>query len=345
MKKLFLIYPITLLFTIFLLDKVFLLPFFNENFLQTGNVVYYKHREILFEKLKNRSVDSKKLLIAMGDSRAYSFSNMAFFGSKERANRKNIYDIYNFSGPQAVPAYSLFWLERMVEEGIKIERIFLVLSPEGFDDNKRLMHKPFLRLGAEEEFVNRYKETIPEDDLNEYYLDKIFALRKVELDYKLLLSRLKSKSMKEYDSRYNNEMLVLNLNNGEQLAYANSVNDLDRLQNDSVRMGNIYFYNFQLHETQFIFTEKILELCKKNNIKIDLLWMKVFPKYRENFIKYRIEDTWWKRIEDLSDKYNMNVYNFNKIGECELYYDASHQSAFCYNEYINYLVDEMEKSK
>jgi len=45
----------------------------------------------------------------------------------------------------------------------------------------------------------------------------------------------------------------------------------------------------------------------------------------------------------LAEKYGMKAYDFNKIGNCELYYDASHQSAFCYYEYIHYLIDEMEK--
>ncbi len=342
MKKIFLIYPLFLILSIFLLDKIFLLPFFQDRFLQTGNVVYYKHREILFEKLKERNKDSKKIILGMGDSRAYSFSNLAFIYNKEKSDRQNKYDLYNFSGPQAVPAYSLFWLEKMLESGIKIERIFLVLSPEGFDDNKGLMHKPFLRLAASEDFVQQHKDKIPESDLNEYYLDKIFALRKIELDYKLLISRMKTKSMLDYKPLYNPEMIVLNLHNGEQLAYANSVNDPKRLEADSIRMGSIYFYNFQLHETQFYFTEKIVELCSRNQIQIDLLWMKVYPKYRENFKKYDIEANWWNRIEKIANQYNMKTYDFNKIGDCELYYDASHQSAYCYYEYINFLVDRME---
>jgi hypothetical protein len=71
--------------------------------------------------------------------------------------------------------------------------------------------------------------------------------------------------------------------------------------------------------------------------------MKVFPTYRENFTKFNIEKDWWSRVVSLSEKYGMNAYDFNKIGNCELYYDASHQSAFCYYEYIHYLIDEMEK--
>jgi hypothetical protein len=343
MKKIFLIYPLVLLFSIYFLDKIFSLPFFTDNFVQTGNVVYYKQREILFNKLLNRKEDNKKLIIAMGDSRAYSFSNLAFKDNTDGKNRKDKYDIYNFSGPQAVPAYSLFWLERMIEAGIKIDTIFLVLSPEGFDDNKGLLHKPFLRLGATDDFVNQYKEIIPTNDLDEYYLDKIFALRKIELDYKLLISRFKNKQVNEYDPIFNQEIMILNLYNGEQLAYANVVNDDKKLASDSVRMGNIYFYNYTLHQTQFKFTEKILELCQKNNIKINLLWMKVFPTYRENFTKYNIEKDWWSGVVTLADKYGMKVYDFNKIGNCELYYDASHQSAFCYYEYIHYLIDEMEK--
>ena len=202
----------------------------------------------------------------MGDSRAYSFSNLAF---EKMPHRRNLYDIYNFSGPQAVPAYSLFWLEKFIAAGIVPDHIFLVLSPEGFDDNKGLMHKPFLRLGADEDFIEKYKDQIPLNDLDEYYLDKIFALRKVEIDLKLFISRYSNKEMSEYNPAFNKEMMILNLYNGEQLAYANAVNDEKKLQSDSIRMGNIYFYNFMMHDTQFFFVEKIWEICQKNKIKID----------------------------------------------------------------------------
>ena len=32
------------------LDKIFTIDYFKNNFMQTGNIVYYKHRPLLFEK-------------------------------------------------------------------------------------------------------------------------------------------------------------------------------------------------------------------------------------------------------------------------------------------------------
>lgn len=343
MNRLFLLYPILLIIAILFLDKVFTLPIFKDKFVQTGNSVYYKHREFLYRRLITKKEDGRKLILAMGDSRAYSFSNLAFTADKEKRGRENKYDIYNFSGPQAVPAYSLFWLEKMVQENIHIDSVFLVLSPEGFDDSKGLMHKPFLRMGASDEFVENHRDLIPESDMEEYYLDKIFTFRRIEFDTKLFITRYKNKELNEYDPIYNKEMLILNIHQGEQLAYTAISNDVAKLEKDSIRMGNIYFYNFKIHETQFKVVEEILKLCKSNNIKINLLWMKVYPQYAKNFVKYDINEKWWNRIEKLSSDYGMNSYDFNKIGKCELYYDASHQSALCYYEYTHFLIDEMEK--
>lgn len=342
MKKLYLFYPLLLIVSVLLIDKIFTISLFKEKFLQTGNGIYYKHREILYHRLLNRKEDNKKLILAMGDSRAYSFSNLAFTNDKNKRGRENKYDIYNFSGPQAVPAYSLYLLEKMVASKIKIDHIFLVLSPEGFDDSKRLMHKPFLRMGADDEFVKNHKDLIPEEDLEEYYLDQVFAFRKLEFDFKLFLSRYRNKALDQYNPLFNKELLILNLNQGEQLAYTTSVNDVNQLKLDSVRMGNIYFYNYKINDTQFKVLEEILKICKTNNIKIDLLWMKVFPDYSKNFLKYNLYELWWPRIESLANSYNNKTYDFNKIGQCELYYDASHQSSLCYFEYIHFLIDEIE---
>ena len=345
MKKLFLIYPMILIFAILMIDKIFTISLFRERFLQTGNGIYYRHRQILFQRLLARKDDSRKVILAMGDSRAYSFSNLAFKNDRENRAREKKYDIYNFSGPQAVPAYSLFWLEKMINSKVGIDHVFLVLSPEGFDDSKRLMHKPFLRMGADDEFVSQHLDLIPAEDLEEYYLDKIFTFRKVELDFKLLLSRYKNKEMDQYNPFYNKELIILNLNQGEQLAYTTSVNDTEKLKSDSVRMGNIYFYNYKIHDTQFKVVEEILKLCKENNIKIDLLWMKVFPDYAENFNKYNLYNLWWNRIEKMAGDFGMRAIDFNKVGNCDLYYDASHQSALCYYDYTHYLIDGIEKLK
>ncbi|MCE9500232.1 MAG: DUF1574 domain-containing protein [Leptospira sp.] len=341
-NKAFIYYPVIFLIFLFFIDKIFTLSFFKERFLQSGNVIYYKQRKILFKRLEEDFRKTKKnIAIAFGDSRAYSISEFAFSG---RPSRKEKWSVYNFSAAQAVPAYSYFLFEKMVSAGIKPGIVFFVVSPEGFDDSKRFMFKPFLRLGADDEFVIKYWKEIPLDDRKEYLLDKLIAYRGVEMDFKLLLSRLSKNSMDQYNPAFNKEMLILNLYKGEQLAYTTLANDTERLNNDSIRMRNVYFSRFRIDDTQFNFIEKFLILAKANNVPVFLIWPKVFGGYRKIYEDLGLEEKWWKRMISLSGKYSAKTFNLNDISGCNLFYDASHQSATCYNEQLNMLLDEFEKT-
>ena len=339
-SRVFLYYPVFFFLVLLVLDKIFTIDYFKNNFLQTGNIVYYKHRPVLFEKLKQDKSD-KKLLLAFGDSRAYAYSELAF---KENNERKEKYSIYNFSGPQAVPAYTLFWMEKIIEAKIHPEFIFFVVSPEGFDDSKGLMHDPFLRMGANDEFVQKYWKQIPSDDRQEYILDKLVAFRKLELNYKLLIERIRSKKLSEYDIKTNSEMPLLDISKGSQLAYMSFVNDEKRLEADSLRMKNFYLgKNFKQNETQYFFTEKVLELARDNHIKVFLIWPRVYKTYRKEYERLDLKSSFGKRMTDLAEKYGMFFYDLNTVSDCDEFYDASHQSVSCYGKIVNYFVGEYEK--
>lgn len=339
-SRVFLYYPIFFFLCLLAFDKIFTIEYFKTNFLQTGNIVYYKHRPTLFEKLK-QDTSGKKILLAFGDSRAYAYSELAFQNDKER---KEKYSIYNFSGPQAVPAYTLLWLEKIFEAKIHPELIFFVVSPEGFDDSKGLMHDPFLRMGANDEFVQKYWKQIPSNDRQEFILDKLIAFRKLEFNYKLFFERLKTGKLKEYNLKTNSEMPLLDISKGSQLAYMSFVNDEKRLEADSLRMKNFYLSNnFKQNETQYFFTEKVLELARANNTKVFLIWPRVYKTYRKEYERLALKDSFGKRMTALSEKYGMHFYDLNTVSECDEFYDASHQSVSCYGKIVNFLVDEFEK--
>ncbi len=340
-NRIYIYTPIIFLLILFFIEKIFLHPFFKEKFLQTGNVVYYKHREKLLEDLK-KDESGKNLIIAFGDSRAYSYSNLAFEFNK---NRQSKWNVYNFSAPQAVPAYSFYMFQKILKNSVKPKMVVFAVSPEGFDDSKKLIFKPFLRLGSDIEFVSSYWRKIPNEDRHEYILDRLFVYRSLEVDFKLLLSRLKTKSMNQYDPLLNQEMMILNLYKGAQVAYTAFQNDDVKLKKDSLRMKNIYFSRFQIDDTQFYFIEEMLKMAKESGVYVNILWPKVYPEYRKIYEELNLKNVWWKRLEELTLKYGMNPINFNETSKCDLFYDASHQSSLCYNEQLNFLIDEFEKKE
>ncbi|MCB1191229.1 MAG: DUF1574 domain-containing protein [Leptospiraceae bacterium] len=341
MKKKYIYYPILYILAFFLLDKIFLLDYFQKEFLQTGNVVYYRQRHLLFERMKKAiPKDSRNLAVAFGDSRAYAFSERLL----SNENKKK-WMVYNFSAPQAPPIYAYYWFEKMIQNKVFPSLVIFTISPEGFTDSLRLVHSPVLRLGVDKEFINKYWELFPEDDRHEYILDKLIALRSVEVDYKLMLSRLKNGELNQYDPSKNAYMAILNLYKGEQLAYTAFVNDIPRLESDSLRMRKLYFSNYKVDKTQFVFTEKLLELAQKNGVTVFVTWPKVYKELRKEYEKEKVKVVWQGELKQLVGKYGMKFYNFNEITKCDLFYDASHQSNLCFKEQINFLVEEYQKVK
>jgi hypothetical protein len=334
--KFYLYFPILFLFLFFLFTQIFSISFFKNQFLQTGNVVYYKHRPVLFEKLKKaHRKKEKKLAIAFGDSRAYSYSDQLI-------KDKPKWSIYNFSAPQAVPAYSLYWLENFHEASIKPDVLWFVISPEGFHDAKGLMFKPFLRMVADDKFVTKYWNHIPSNDRYEYLLDKLLPLRAIEFDYKLFLERYKKGNLKQYNPVNNTEWNIINLFNGEQLAYASLVNLETKLQKDSIRMANIYLYGYTVDETQFYYVQKFLEYANQMDSKVVLIWPGVYKDYYKEYAKYNIQEKWWNRIQKLAVKYSAITIDLNNELVCDKFYDASHQSVACFHDIISGLLDKIE---
>ena len=338
--RFFLYKPILFFFILFLFDKIFLLPFFKNKFVQDGNSIYYKHRELLVKKLANRK-DNKKLITIFGDSRAYAYSELAFKGDK-----KEKYTVYNFSSPQAVTAYSTYIFEKILKNNIKPELLIFIISPEGFDDNKEIFHSPFVRLGSDKDFNEKYFSHFPFSAKKDYYLDELVQFRKLEFDYKLFLERVSKLKFSEYSIDTNTKLPLLDVSNGSQLAYMSFVNDIQKLEKDSLRIKNIYLgNNFQIHDTSFYFVEEFLKLSQENKIQSYIIWPRVYKSYRNYYDSYHLESKFGERLKELTKKYNQTYFNFNESPECDTFYDASHQSVLCFDKNLNYLVDEYEKTK
>ncbi|MGJ4746418.1 DUF1574 family protein [Leptospira sp. SA-E8] len=341
MKKKYIYLPLLFLVFLFFADKIFLLDFFQTSFYQEGNPVYYTQRRHLFEKLqKDESLKDKNLLLAFGDSRAYPYSIKTLPSSFA-----NDWTVYNFSGPQAVPAYGFFWFRKIIEAGIRPQAVFYVISPEGFDDSKGLFYEPFLRLGADQEFKNTYWEKFSFSDRLEIWKENFFSIRKIKPGFKLFWNRLTGGKLKLYRADQNHENLILELGNGEQLAYASASNNPKKLEKDALRLKSIYLSGFTLGETEFFFVEEFLKLAEKEGIKAYLIWPKVYPGYREGYYELGLEKTWWPRVRELAFKYGASAADMNTLSSCDLYYDGSHQSVLCILEQSEILMNDFTGKK
>lgn len=327
----FLVYPCILFLLIFTIDKVFLLPIFHEEFLQAGNSVFYHQRKVLRERLsKDEKLKETKLALVFGDSRSYPYSEIGI-PEKERKD----WSLYNFSGPQGIPMYSYISLKRILDSGIKPNLVILSLSPEAFDDTKGFIGSPFLRMGCDSECRDIVWNDIPLKNKWEYVLDKLFAIRSVELNLSLFFSRLKSGKMKEYKALYNQEFQLVNYSKGEYLMYATTANPVEKLKKDTARVTALYMRSFTLGESQFPYVKKLIDLANENGFQLMVVWPKVYGEYYKFYEKYDIANIWWAKIIGGHTQKNVTFLNMNEKNSCDLFNDASHQSVFCFVEQMD----------
>lgn len=311
---------------IFFVDKIFLLPVFHHDFLQAGNSVFYYQRKVLVDRLlADKEAQEKKLALVFGDSRSYPFSEL---GIPEPY--KKTWTLYNFSSPQGIPMNSYIQLKELLEKGVTPEFVILSLSPEAFDDNKGFILSPFLRMGCDKECLDIVWKDIPLKEKWTYFLDKLFVIRSMELNLSLFSSRLKQGKLKEYNPKYNQEFQLINFSKGEYLMYGVQSNPIEKIKKDTIRIGSLYMSTYTLGESQKPYVEAFLDLTRKNKIKTLVLWPKVYSDYYKYYEKFHIKEVWWEPIELLTASYGAHTLNWNKEGTCDLFNDASHQSAFCF---------------
>ncbi|RHX89586.1 DUF1574 domain-containing protein [Leptospira stimsonii] len=336
MKRMYIYYPVIFLVFVFCLDKIFTIEYFQKNFIQAGNTVYYTQRKALFEKMRqDKDLKDHSLALAFGDSRAYPYS---VIGMDKKFQKDWL--LYNFSGPQAVPAYGYYWFEKILKEGIKPKLVFYVVSPEGFDDTKGMYYDPFLKFGADDEFILKYLDQISMEDRKKLFLDRLFAVRRINPDLKLFYRRMQEGKLSEYNPALNTDYIVLNLYRGEQFAYTTFLNDPDRLEKDAARIRNLYLSTFTQGQTQFYFVEEFLKLAKENDVKVYLIWPKVYETYRKRYYELGMEKNWWPKIQSLTKEYGAVSVDLNTQTSCDLFYDASHQSIMCFLESMKLMMDD-----
>lgn len=175
-----------------------------------------------------------------------------------------------------------------------------------------------------------YGKTFQSKKNGTFFLDKVFVIRSLELNLSLFSSRLKRGKLREYKSAYNEEFQLINYSKGKYLMYGVQSNPIEKIKKDTVRIGSLYMSSYTPGSSQIPYVEAFLDLAQKNQIKTLVLWPKVYGDYYKYFEKFHIKEVWWEPMEVLAKSYGAHTLNWNKEGTCDLFNDASHQSAFCF---------------
>lgn len=367
-----------LLVGLFALDKVFLIPAVRDRFIQPGGMMYYRERLELLQLLeahrKGIPPNADQTVVVLGDSRSFGLSRpVAVYAGYSKA------DIWNFAGPQAVPAYHDFLLEKILSMPNPPKRFIIGLSPDGMTRNAGIFGMPVLVYGVDEDWIERNQSMIPEQDLSVYRRSRLFALQGLQFSFGTLFSRIQGSltqppvddSLKKlgvtaasFDARqleliqklmtvrhedlsyYSYEKsphrLILNAAGGAQLAWFGRMSDA-QLKEETDQLVSLYLRRFVVSQEQVFFLERALRRIHDAGAKAVLFWPAVNPHLRRVYETEPSISEIWVEARRLAVTYGVRTVNFNEPGrlKCEDYYDASHLSVTCFPAIMTTLLENV----
>lgn len=376
-KKLYIFFFPILILIIFLIDKIFLIEEVRDHFIQPGGMLYYRQRKeqlkILEDKIKKDKLNKEnQIIIVLGDSRSFGIGT-----DLAKAIQLNDFSIWNFAGPQAVPAYYLFVAEKIFEYA-KPDYFYIGISPDAFNRNSGIFAIPVLAYGVDESFIDKYKEFIPEKDFKRYQNTRKYALAGLQFSFKTLILRIKgtffTKNLEEFLKNYNiqydklsleekkifqtlysfreedlnfyvykksPQRTLLNYTQGAQYAWFGKMSDKE-LKKETEKIKNLYLNNFVISYEQILFLKFLLELIKNNNAKAILFFPKVNPYLLDLYKQTKAIQYIINQIIQLSEENHFPIVDFNQenLIQCNDFYDASHLSVSCFPDVLKILVQK-----
>ncbi|MEQ8352732.1 MAG: DUF1574 family protein [Leptospiraceae bacterium] len=364
---------------LFAVDKLFLIPEVRDSFMQPGGMVYYRHRIHQLELYRKymEQEPRERTVVVLGDSRSFGIgTSMA-----ELAGKTDV-KIWNFAGPQAVPAYHLFILERILQSDRKPDAIILGLSPDALGRNAGIFASPVLNYGVDTEFIKSYHTQIPDHDLDTYANSRRFAIVGMQFSIRTLIRRIRgslsskdplaklqpflqgkelsdaqraqylslaqasSENLSIYDFHTSPQIDVLDQLGGAQYGWFGVMSPED-LKKETETLVSLYLKAFTVSEEQMFYLERTMRLIDEANIPAVVFWPRVNPYLREVYQKEDKVSFLWTRVSRLAQRYGLSTADLNtaRATNCQHYYDASHLSIDCYPSITGFLLEQAQPAK
>jgi hypothetical protein len=340
-NKKFLLYPIILVFILFLIDKIFLLDTVKSFIKSDFTYIYYESREKLFDDLKKRKSD-KKLMIILGSSR------LLYFDHQELVDFYPDWDIYNFSSAVTTPAYYYYFLEKILNAGIKIDYLLLESDPNQFNLNSPVFKNSNLTYSFSPMFILRHAPLFGKDLLSFYFGKYLFAVGKNKPHLDIAYKRLTNPTMQALakEGYKLGDILVANKGHAKSIIEDYTEKDFGVLEATSERTISWLFSNYKPSLMQYTFYEKILSELQKNKIPTLIVWPQSSIPMND-FMKKSSEtknsvDSWKEKIDSINLKYKQKLYDLSESTEyyCNSFVDGGHISKDCYRPLIRFVMSK-----
>lgn len=341
-SKKFLIYPLLLFTALFLLDKIFLLDKVKSYVKSDFTYIYYESREELFKNLLKRN-SPKKLMVILGSSR------LLYFDAKELEEFYPDWDIYNFSSAVTTPAYYYYYLEKILDAGIKPDFVLLETDPNQFNSNTPVFKNSNLTYSFSLPFVLRHASLLGKDNVSFYIGKFLFASSKNKPNPSIIWKRL------------NEPQFALIVNEGEKIkqqlveskGHSRSLienfveKDFGNLEATSKRSMDWLYVNYKDSEMQYAFYEKILDKLNSNSITTVIVWPQSSIPMQKLLKSAPLVSSWGKRVNSITAKYNFRVRDMDDTEDyyCNSFADGGHIAKDCYHPFMRYVMSEYFKEK
>jgi len=346
---------------LFVLDKIFLLPEVRDHFIQPGGMIYYRQRARQIEPFRRFSCENRdsRVVLVLGDSRVFALGQDML----DKEERKD-WEIWNFAGPQAIPAYHYYLARKLIDTACPPRYLLLGVAPDSFNRNAAVFASPVLNFGTDGVFVEQEKTHIPEEALSALATRRRFALHGLGFSLNTLVVRIRGSlaghgqaepvdeislimeapadSLLLYSLEHSPHRRVLDRLRGAQFAWVGQMSDVE-LKEETRRLKDFYLSRFRVAPEQVYFFRRTVELAGRSGVKTLLFWPRVNPHLQQAYTEHPALQALWREMEYIVKQAGGSVVDLNLEEEarCESYYDASHLSATCFKKITPFLLEKL----
>ena len=341
----FLLYPLVLLVLIFALDKIFLLPVVKTFVKSDFTFIYYESREALFDSLvkeQQEEKNRKNLMLILGSSR------LLYFDADDLADYYPEWNIYNFSSAVTTPAYYLYYLEKILDAGIRPKLVLLETAPNQFNASSSVFRESNLTYSFDLPFLVKYAALFGKDYLSFYMGNLLFAVGKNKPNLSNVYKRIihpDKKAILDMEKKLRSYLVE---KKGNALSPVEDYVEKDAaiLEATSRRTVDWLYSSYRYSDMQEAFYKILLERLQKE--KIPVIIVRPYGSYPMQEMADglpAIED-WKKRNYSISESYGFTVHDMREKKKefyCNSFVDGGHMSKDCYHPFMRYVMSENYK--
>ncbi len=346
-------YPIFLLLLCFLIDKIFV---WDE--VQVRSISWkrfekaaYETRFILLDLLEKEHAQNpnKNYILLLGSSRTAQMKRAQVEDSLPNST------FYNFAVPYPGMAYQYYWLEKVLEKGIKPNTIILELDSLLLTNTANNYSIAYL---FDLSFIWEHFHWFESEDSGfskkeffQFIKTRLFTISRYPFSWEALLDnqkkfiymeegKLVEKTKREVIPQSRKALIdLIHSNHGGISSIPNTQAQID-FSLEAKQKWNQYFFaqNFPSN-SQIYFLGKILAKAQENQIPIILLIPQTSPEFRKILLKSEVAQTFSQILQEILTKNpSVQLLDLSSNAVCTDFEDSFHVAENCIQDFTSRVI-------